>query len=232
MNWREIWQKKGNVTKSIVELKDLISLDGYDTGAVVFPEESWIDMVGTFEKKINLQQDQLLCELGCGSGAFLFPLYRKGYKVSGIDFASSLINICKKAMPKGTFKVAEAYNIPFPSEHFEVVLSNGVFHYFPDLAYAENVIHEMLRILKPCGKGAILDTNDYGKKDAYAVLRKTLFSPQEYARLYKDYPHLFYKKTWFEEIARKFNLKYTIIDQNVPGHTYSPFRFNCYFEKR
>ena len=51
---------------------------------------------------------------------------------------------------------------------------------------------------------------------------------EEYDRLYKDYPHLFYQRDWFKEIANKMGVKCEIADQTIPGYVNAKFRFNVY----
>jgi SAM-dependent methyltransferase len=114
---------------------------------------------------------------------------------------------------------------------FDIILSNGVFHYFPNLDYAENTLKEILKVLKPGGKGVILDLNDIEKKEAYETYRRGKLELGEYERLYKDLKHLFFHKSWFEKFTNKYNLKYRIKDQSIPGYENSKFRFNFYFEK-
>lgn len=232
MSWKEIWEKKGAISKNVFSLEDLIAIDGYDAGPGHFQVKDWLLMIDMIEEKLNLKKEQLVCEVCCGAGAFLFPLYRKGYKnLSGIDYSANLINICRKVMPNGDFRVAEAQQIPFATSQFDIVISNSVFHYFPNLNYAEISIKEIVRILKPIGKGAILDINDLDKKDLYESIKIGKLGLEEYQRLHKDHPQMFYEKSWFIDMAKRDNLRYEITDQAIVGYENSKFRFNFYFQR-
>jgi ubiquinone/menaquinone biosynthesis C-methylase UbiE len=232
MSWKEIWENKGITEKEDFVLTDLMALDGYDTGAGCCPVEGWMFTVEMMERKLQLNRKESICEIGCGSGAFLFPLYRKGYKIlSGIDYSTNLISVCKRVIPEGNFRVSEAKSTSFEPAKFDAVISNGVFNYFPDLEYTRQVIEEILRILKINGRGIILDMNDAEKKLQYETIRRNKLGQEEYERLYKDHRHLFFKRSWFKEIASEHNLKYEIFDQDITGYDNSKFRFNFYFEK-
>jgi ubiquinone/menaquinone biosynthesis C-methylase UbiE len=211
-------------------LRDLIALDGFD-GVSSVREDVWIQMVCNLEIKLNLSRSHSICDIGCGSGAFLLPLYDKGYRrLAGIDISPGLIAICKKVMPQGDFRISEAHRVPFNTAIFDVVFCNSVFQYFPDLAYAENAMREMIRILKPNSQAVVLDINDAWKKDLYETARRSRIG-SEYDRLYRNHPHLFFERSWFVALAKKYHLEYEIVDQSIPGYLNSPFRFNFQFRK-
>lgn len=231
MNWYDIWQKKASNVKENLNLEDLIAIDGFDTGAGYFPMESWMSFVNAVEGKLNIRKSDYVLEVGCGGGAFLLPSYEKGIKVCGIDYAENLIGICKKVMPQGKFKVDEACSLPFDNEQFDVVLSNSVYQYFPDIDYAERSFKEMIRILKIGGRGAILDINDLQKKIEFESFRRAKLDPETYERLYRNISHMYYSKAWFIKLGNQYNLKYEIYDQDIPEYKNSQFRFNFYFVK-
>jgi len=230
-NWKDVWERKGNVEKNEYELKDLIAIDGYD-GAGFISESSWVAMVETIEKKLALAKDEAICEIGCGAGASFYPLYRKGFRhLSGIDYSSSLVAIAKRVMPEGDFRIAEACKVPFASNQFDAVISTGIFHYFKSLDYAESAVREIVRILKPGMRAAVLDINDLKTKAECEAARRGKLGPEEYDRLYRDYPHLFYEREWFESIAEKLGVKCEIADQSIPGYVNAKFRFNFFLRK-
>jgi ubiquinone/menaquinone biosynthesis C-methylase UbiE len=230
--WQEIWEKKGETAQQTFELQDLLAIDGYDTAVSNVSTENWLRYVGRIKKRVRISKNHNVCEVGCGAGAFIFPLYKEGINIWGIDYSDSLIRICKRIMPSGIFEVAEARAIPFSSAMFDVVISSGVFNYFEDLGYAERTIEEIKRILKPNAYAAILDINDADKKDKYESIRREKLGNEKYDRLYKNHIHLFYDKTWFEKVADRYNLLCEIEDQDMAGYENSRFRFNAFFTKK
>jgi ubiquinone/menaquinone biosynthesis C-methylase UbiE len=229
--WKNIWETKGRVAPDEIDLAKLIAIDGFDTGAGEFPVHSWLPFVEETKIKLGLKKEQKILEVGCGAGAFLLPIYNSGMVVCGIDYSNSLIQVCTKIMKAGIFKVAEANNIPFEDEFFDAVVSNSVFQYFDDLEYAQNVVSEIARVLKKKGCAAILDVNDFTKKEKYESIRRKKLGDKEYDRLYANLNHQFYKKEWFGNIAKNFGLNCEVQEQNIKGYDNSVFRYNVFLEK-
>jgi SAM-dependent methyltransferase len=53
----------------------------------------------------------------------------------------------------GSFMIADGERLPFASDSFDVVYSNGVLHHTPDTAGA---IREVHRVLRPCGVARVM----------------------------------------------------------------------------
>jgi SAM-dependent methyltransferase len=85
-------------------------------------------------------------DFGCGAGALVRGLEAAGYESYGCDFPGSVSN-----SSNGQFRQIQSspeYSLPFPDEHFDVVVSTGV------LEHAQNkreCFAEMRRILKRDG---------------------------------------------------------------------------------
>lgn len=231
-NWREIWERKGDIDQVDLDLSDLLKLNGYDTAFSSLGAQSWIDAVFKIKDKLNLQAGQSLCEVGCGTGAFLYPLRDQGIELYGVDYAQNLVNICQQVLPEGTFAQAEASQLPFASNSFDAVVSNGVFLYFPDLDYATKAIEEMIRIGKSEAPIAILDINDAAKKEAFLKFRSGKIGLEKYQELYKNIPHLYCEKDWFVDVAHKHSYHCTIVDQTLEEYHSGSFRFNAFLEKK
>lgn len=224
--WHEIWNKKDRVENIILET--LIKADGFDVGAGSFTLENWKRYTKELFDSLDLKEDDTVYEIGCGSGAFLYLLYRSGFKVAGLDYSSILIDIANNVMKDCDFKNDEAININ-TNEKFNIVISHGVFHYFKDLDYAKEVIKKMIQ--KSNKKIAIFDVNDKTKENIYHKIRMQKLSKEEYEKKYEGLEHLFFEKSWFEDIAKEFNLKIKIQDQNFKEYLNSNLRFNVIMEK-
>lgn len=232
MTWKEIWERKGMGAQARGDLHELISLDGFDTGAGKISQAEWERMVWSVRQRLRVDSSQNLCEIGCGAGAFLYPMYQTGvHRVFGVDYAASLVAISAALMPEGVFIVAEASNIPFKSDAFDAVASNSVFQYFPNHAYAASAFLEMIRVMRPGGRGVVLDINDASKKEAVEAMRRAKMPAGEYERLYRDLPHLFYEKEWWLRLGDRLGVTLHLYDQDIAGYGNSPFRYNAFFEK-
>ena len=229
--WKKIWERKGNIISDDLKLKELIAIDGFDTGAGAFPVDSWLSFVEKIKIQLNINKNHKILEIGCGAGAFLLPLYNSQIAVYGIDYSKSLVELCTKTMKSGVFKMSEAKKIPFKNEYFNAVVSNSTFQYFSDLEYAKNVLCEVNRVLKKKGRAALLDINDAEKKDEYESIRKEALGEEEYDRLYGNLKHQFYNKEWFEKTANNLGLNCKVKEQNISGYSNSEFRYNVFLEK-
>jgi len=91
-------------------------------------------------------------ELGCGIGAvaaFLSETYKM--KVWGTDYDPAQIQIARKRHPENdhlTYKVEDAAHLSFQDAHFDLVVSQNVFHH---LSNWQTAIGEVARVLKPRG---------------------------------------------------------------------------------
>lgn len=229
--WKKIWNSKGtnyDEHKDKINLSYLLASSGYDMGAGAMSVTSWKNYVSKITKTLKITENQQLLEVGCGAGAFLYPLRNKNVRICGIDYSESLIKICKEAIPSGTFFVEEAGQLPFENSLFDVIVSMSVFHYFPNQEYTEKVLNEMLRCLAPGGKIALLDINDVDKQSNYEQIRKLYLGEKKYNELYSQYSHLFYSKEWFKTFASNQALDCFIEEQDIEGYGNSQLRFNVF----
>ena len=95
-----------------------------------------------------------MCDLGCGDGYGTFKLVQAGYKVTGVDISSEMLN--KAAIiNKGNsarFVKGELEKLPFGNQQFDAVLAIN------SLEWTENPLRalaEMKRILKDGGKACV-----------------------------------------------------------------------------
>ena len=79
--WQEIWNKNDRINRIILEM--LIKADGFDSGAGSFSVDDWLEYTNTIYNLINIQKEDTVFDVGCGSGAFLYPLYLDGHIVGG-----------------------------------------------------------------------------------------------------------------------------------------------------
>ncbi|MBN1124186.1 MAG: methyltransferase domain-containing protein [Sedimentisphaerales bacterium] len=95
-------------------------------------------------------------DAGCGAGRYAFALRNLGFEeVIGLDCSVEGISHAQetaKSFPrKGvSFTQGSVLDIPFDDASFDFVFSNGVLHHTRDM---ERGVEELLRVLKPGGKG-------------------------------------------------------------------------------
>lgn len=91
-----------------------------------------------------------LLDVGCATGDFPEAIehYRPDLKIYGIDISKKAVNIARKRMKKGEFRVASAEKLPYPDNYFDVVTCFDVLEH---VQYPEKAIREAHRVLKPGG---------------------------------------------------------------------------------
>src|SRR5215204_4966206 len=113
----------------------------------------WMPRVMEFEKFRGAR----LLEIGCGMGTDLLQFARGGAHCTGIDLTPRSIEITRHRFrlydADGAFMISDGEHLPFRSESFDVVYSNGVLHHTPDTAGA---IREVHRVLRPGGTAKVM----------------------------------------------------------------------------
>jgi ubiquinone/menaquinone biosynthesis C-methylase UbiE len=135
----------------------------------------------------DLAPGSAVLEVAPGPGYFSIELAKLGcYAVTGLDISHTFVRMAaKKAAKAGVsvnFQQGSASNMPFPAGSFDFLLCRAAFKNFADPIGS---LREMRRVLRPGGRGAIIDL----KGDA---------SPEEISREV-DRMGL----TWFNRIMTK-----------------------------
>jgi ubiquinone/menaquinone biosynthesis C-methylase UbiE len=108
--------------------------------------------------EFNYHKEEKVLEVGTGVGTDIVSYAKNGSKVSGVDLTEKAIEITKKhletfKLPYEKLLVADAENLPFEDNYFDLVYSFGVLHHTPN---TEQGVQEVLRVLKPGGKFIIM----------------------------------------------------------------------------
>jgi SAM-dependent methyltransferase len=92
-------------------------------------------------------------EVGCGAGVDLARFARGGAAVTGVDIASSAIDLARANFEQqglgGEFHVADGEHLWFPDDSFDLVYAHGVVQYTADPA---RLVEECRRVLAPGGE--------------------------------------------------------------------------------
>lgn len=228
--WEEIWAgRSADVAPGDDDvLPALMAADGLDTAFGAVDAAAWADFAhATATARLGLTPGDSVFEVGCGAGAFLYPLHRLGLRVGGADRSAALVESARRVMPDADFDVADADSIP-PEPAFDAVVSCGVFLYFPDLDYADRVIRAMAA--KATRAVAILDVPDVARREAALAERAAAVGGEEaYAERYRGLDHLYYSRDWLAERLTAAGLTgVETADQAIPGYDNGRFRFNAW----
>jgi trans-aconitate methyltransferase len=204
-----------------------MAADGYDTPFGKLGEDAWAGYVQHWAETVGLSRGESVFEVGCGAGAFLYELYRRGFDVAGIDLAPALIEAARKVMPEGRFNVGEASELS-TEPPADLVLSCGVFIYFPSLEYARAALARMID--KARRAVIVLDLPDLALRErAVADRIAAAGGPEAYRARYEGLEHTYFDRGWFAEEMRKLGLvEVRTVDQDIPGYRNGAFRFNAW----
>ena len=128
-------------------------------------------------------------DVGCGTGFLSFELAARGYRVTGIDFAPSMLaEARRKAAERAValrFEHGDAEQLTFPSQSFDLVITRHVLWTLP---HPDLAIDEWIRVLRTGGRLVIVDS----QADAASQLPATenARASQEYAAVGDQLPLL------------------------------------------
>src|SRR2546423_6353195 len=98
-------------------------------------------------------------DVGCGTGFLSLELAGRGPRVTGIDFAPQMLaEARRKAAAQGVavrFEEGDAEQLPFPAASFDLVMTRHVLWTLP---HPEQAIDEWIRVLRPGGRLAVMDS--------------------------------------------------------------------------
>ena len=99
-------------------------------------------------------------EIGVGEGVDHTQFARYGAKVNGIDLTPLHVKITRDRFKylnlETNLLIADAEDLPFPDNFFDLVYSCGILFLVPDI---EKAVNEIYRVLKPGGKAIALFYN-------------------------------------------------------------------------
>ncbi|RKY41252.1 MAG: hypothetical protein DRP85_06870, partial [Candidatus Makaraimicrobium thalassicum] len=93
-----------------------------------------------------------------GTGKQAFAFAEKGFDVTGIDLSKDMLKVAaaKNRYENAGFKTADAADMPFEDEHFDVSCVSFGLHDMPPAA-REKVLKETARVTRPGGAVTIVD---------------------------------------------------------------------------
>lgn len=159
----EAWRK--NICKPIYDFIDAQykTFSGYQPDA-----DLGLGCAFPFQHAGIKEGDNIL-DLGCAAGIDCFimrEIVGEHGNVTGIDITTALIQKAKRIAEKNQFKnihfiAGDIEQLPFDTNTFDVITTNGVFSLLPN---KQKAFHEVYRVLKP---GGIFCFADIARKTSY-----------------------------------------------------------------
>jgi SAM-dependent methyltransferase len=98
-----------------------------------------------------------ILDVGTGTGRISIPLLQRGLDLVGCDISSKMLMRLQEKFPSARIAQADATYLPFPSAHFEFVMTVHILHLIPSW---RDVLRELWRVLQP--GGAYLNVRTWG----------------------------------------------------------------------
>lgn len=114
-------------------------------------------------------------EIGCGMGTDGAQFAKAGADYTGVDLTEAAVEFARRRFElfdlPGTFRTADAEQLDFADETFDLVYSHGVLHHTPNTAAAVREVH---RVLKKTGRAMVMlyHRNSYNYKVNISLLRR------------------------------------------------------------
>jgi ubiquinone/menaquinone biosynthesis C-methylase UbiE len=161
--------------KNEIKLRDYYS-KVYDSQISNYQHDIEINHITS---ELNPSKNEVILDIGCGTGRITSKLTKKGSTVVAIDFSGDSIKLCK-ARCNNPFELstnvhfirADACNLPFKDNSFDKCICSEVFEHIPSKGERLKMICEANRVLKDQGI-FLLTTFNYNLRKIIGRKRET-----------------------------------------------------------
>ncbi len=102
---------------------------------------------------VGIDPRERVLDVGCGPGVLSAQLSEYAAEVTGVDFSAQMIAEAQRHHPKLDFRVANAEDLPFSADRFDLAVVNYCAHH---MARPEQAFGEIRRVLVPGGRLVIV----------------------------------------------------------------------------
>ncbi|MFE2022450.1 methyltransferase domain-containing protein [Streptomyces sp. NPDC059499] len=136
--------------------------------------------------------DGPVLDAGCGAGRAVAELTALGVAAEGADLDEDMIEAARDRLPGGTFRVADACDLPYGDASLAGYRADKLLHTLPDPARA---VVEARRVLKPGGRAvlvgqdwetAVIDSDDAALTRTVVRARAALVASPRAARAHRN----------------------------------------------
>jgi SAM-dependent methyltransferase len=143
--------------------------------------------------ELELGEDDVLLEVGCGGGAFLYGALKSGCRAAAIDHSPEMVRLAREqnadAVAERRLEIveADAAALPFEDGRFTAAVMTGVLGFLPDPVAA---FVEIRRVLAPGGRFVALGADPAMKGTPAApepmASRLSFYTDEEHERLARE----------------------------------------------
>jgi ubiquinone/menaquinone biosynthesis C-methylase UbiE len=150
----------------------------------------WRPVAQALADHYQLKAGQRVLDIGCGKAFLLYELTQvvPGLEVAGLDISEYGINDAKEEV-RGALTLGNCTRLPWPDQHFDLVLSLNTFHNLYNFEL-KSAIQEMQRVSK--GRGwlcveAYRDEREKANLLYWQLTCREFSTPDEWRWLYSQY---------------------------------------------
>lgn len=170
MAWEDKWSQ--NIPRN--------SLRAYEKNMEIFGQLGYWEESGVAARLIPSKKNSVVLDLGCGNGVSTANI--KGKFVVGLDLSINQLAKAKKNFPTRDFVVADARQLPFMKETFDLIVAVNVLHHVTN---PEVVLKECHRVLK---RGGVLLTVDPNLYNPFGYASRSLFRVFKLKKVFPTFP--------------------------------------------
>lgn len=158
-------------------------------GGFSYNSKYWTLVIPDFENHFGSLRGKTLLDVGCAKGFMLHDLVRlvPGIQVAGIDISDYAVHHSVPEV-RPFLQVADAKNLPFNNDSFDVVISINTIHNL-DLEDCKQALREISRVSK--GKSfitvdAFSSEEERERMIAWNLTAKTILSVEDWVSLFEE----------------------------------------------
>lgn len=158
-------------------------------GGFNYDPRFWKPVIPTFKNHWNLVAGNSVLDVGCGKGFMLHDLQEEipGIQVTGIDVSDYAISSAMETV-KNNVQVANAMELPFGDNSFDVVISINTIHNL-ELIDCAQALREIERVSKGNSfitVDAFRTAEEKSRMFAWNLTAKTILSVDEWEKLFSE----------------------------------------------
>jgi tellurite methyltransferase len=128
--------------------------------------------------KDRYKHSDKILDAGCGGGKNLVWFLKNDIEIYGVDRDATPINYLKSMhveFEQNRFVQADVEKLPFVNNFFDHVISSAVLHFAENKQHFNDMMKEMVRVLKPGGSLFIRMTSDIGIENKVRLIEDGVY---------------------------------------------------------
>lgn len=209
--WLEQYHNASNL-KARINIHDMFSTN----------KQGWMKW---FFTQLDIPENSRILELGCGDASLWVKNYKlipEGWDITLTDFSEGMLKDAKRNLgsraKRFEFKLADAQEIPFNDESFDVVIANHMLYHVADIEAVFSEIHRVLKyegyfFASTIGKNHMKELREIIMKFASEGITSESFNETQKFHLENGLKQI---SNWFDDVKLKRYKDSLIVTESEP----------------